>query len=109
MEPSSGTTSSVWTVTAEIPIGPALGRDARANVCVIGAGIAGMTTAYLLGHARKSVFVLDDGLIGGGMTGRTTAHLVTALDDRYFELEKLHGEKGVRLAAESFVNLAQCY
>jgi glycine/D-amino acid oxidase-like deaminating enzyme/nitrite reductase/ring-hydroxylating ferredoxin subunit len=45
--------------------------------------------------------VLDDGPIGGGMTGRTTAHLVTALDDRYFELEKLHGEKGARLAAQS--------
>ena len=35
------------------------------------------------------------------MTGRTTAHLVTALDDRYFELERLHGEEGARLAAES--------
>ena len=53
-----------------------------------GAGIAGMTTAYLLGREGKSVVVLDDGPIGGGMTGRTTAHLVNALDDRYFELER---------------------
>ena len=60
-----------------------------------------MTTAYLLARAGKSVVVLDDGSIGGGMTGRTTAHLVTALDDRYFELERLHGEEGARLAAES--------
>ena len=60
-----------------------------------------MTTAYLLARAGKSVVVLDDGPIGGGMTGRTTAHLVTALDDRYFELENLHGEKGARLAAQS--------
>ena len=45
--------------------------------------------------------MLDDGPIGGGMTGRTTAHLVNALDDRYFELERLHGEQGARLAAES--------
>jgi glycine/D-amino acid oxidase-like deaminating enzyme/nitrite reductase/ring-hydroxylating ferredoxin subunit len=35
------------------------------------------------------------------MTERTTAHLVTALDDRYFELTRLHGEDGARLAAES--------
>jgi glycine/D-amino acid oxidase-like deaminating enzyme/nitrite reductase/ring-hydroxylating ferredoxin subunit len=35
------------------------------------------------------------------MTGRTTAHLVNALDDRYFELERLHGEDGARLAAAS--------
>jgi glycine/D-amino acid oxidase-like deaminating enzyme/nitrite reductase/ring-hydroxylating ferredoxin subunit len=45
--------------------------------------------------------VLDDGAIGSGMTGVTTAHLVNALDDRYFELERLHGARGARLAAES--------
>ena len=72
-----------------------------ADVCVVGAGIAGMTTGYLLARAGKSVVVLDDGFIGGGMTGRTTAHLVTALDDRYFELARLHGEESARLAAES--------
>ena len=32
-----------------------------ANVRVVGAGIAGMTTAYLLARARKSVVALDDG------------------------------------------------
>lgn len=78
-----------------------LTEDARADVCIVGAGIAGMTTAYLLSKEGKSVIVLDDGPIGGGMTGRTTAHLVNALDDRYFELERLHGEKGARLAARS--------
>lgn len=36
-----------------------------------------------------------------GETERTTAHLVTALDDRYVDLARLHGEKGARLAAES--------
>jgi glycine/D-amino acid oxidase-like deaminating enzyme/nitrite reductase/ring-hydroxylating ferredoxin subunit len=101
MQASPGTTGSIWMATAEMPSRPALKEDARADVCVIGAGIAGMTTAYLLSRAGKSVVVLDDGPIGGGMTGRTTAHLVTALDDRYFELERLHGEKGAQLAAQS--------
>ena len=101
MKPTSGTSLSSWMATAEIPARPALMEDAHANVCVVGAGIAGMTTAYLLAREGKSVVVLDDGPIGGGMTGRTTAHLVTALDDRYFELERLHGEDGARLAAQS--------
>jgi glycine/D-amino acid oxidase-like deaminating enzyme/nitrite reductase/ring-hydroxylating ferredoxin subunit len=35
------------------------------------------------------------------MTGRTTAHLVNALDDRYYDLEKYHGEDGARMAAQS--------
>jgi glycine/D-amino acid oxidase-like deaminating enzyme/nitrite reductase/ring-hydroxylating ferredoxin subunit len=101
MKPTSGATLSVWAATAQIPFRTSLEQDVSANVCVIGAGIAGMTTAYLLARAGKSVIVLDDGPIGGGMTGRTTAHLVTALDDRYFELEHLHGERGAQLAAES--------
>jgi glycine/D-amino acid oxidase-like deaminating enzyme/nitrite reductase/ring-hydroxylating ferredoxin subunit len=70
-------------------------------VCIIGAGIAGMSTAYLLARAGLSVVVLDDGPIGGGETGRTTAHLSNALDDRYSELERLFGARGAQLAAES--------
>lgn len=45
--------------------------------------------------------MLDDGRIGGGMTECTTAHLSNAIDDRYFEIERLHGEKGARIAAQS--------
>ena len=101
MESESGQTISIWMATAETPAGVPLAEDARADVVIIGAGISGMTTAYLLAREGKSVVVLDDGPIGGGMTQRTTAHLVNALDDRYYELERLHGERGARLAAES--------
>jgi glycine/D-amino acid oxidase-like deaminating enzyme/nitrite reductase/ring-hydroxylating ferredoxin subunit len=87
--------------TAEVPSRPALAEDVNADVCVVGAGIAGMTTAYLLARQGQSVVVLDDGRVGGGMTERTTAHLVNALDERFFGIERLHGEKGARLAAES--------
>ena len=38
--------------------------------------------------------VLEDGAVGGGETGRTTAHLSNALDDRYYVLERLHGQEG---------------
>jgi glycine/D-amino acid oxidase-like deaminating enzyme/nitrite reductase/ring-hydroxylating ferredoxin subunit len=98
---SSVSTGSVWTATAKLPTYSPLTADAAADVCIIGAGIAGLTTAYLLTQVGKSVVVVDDGAIGSGMTGVTTAHLVNALDDRYFELERLHGERGARLAAES--------
>ena len=70
-------------------------------MCIVGAGIAGLTTAYALAHAGKRVAVIDDGPIAGGMTQMTTAHLTNAFDDRYFELERLHGREGARLAADS--------
>ena len=66
-------------VTATLPKFPSLITDERADVCIVGAGIAGLTTAYLLRRAGKSVVVLDDGPIVSGETERTTAHLVTAL------------------------------
>jgi glycine/D-amino acid oxidase-like deaminating enzyme len=95
-----GQTVSPW-MTFPMPQRHALGGHARVDVCVVGAGIAGMTTAYLCAQKGLSVMVLDDGPIGGGMTGRTTGHLVSAIDDRWREVEKVHGLEGARLAAQS--------
>ena len=92
---------SLWMGTASIEKRAALQEDTACDVCIVGAGIAGLTTAYLLTKAGQSVIVLDDGPIAGGQSQRTTAHLANALDDRYFELEKIHGEEGSRLAAQS--------
>jgi glycine/D-amino acid oxidase-like deaminating enzyme/nitrite reductase/ring-hydroxylating ferredoxin subunit len=101
MDSHSGKTISLWMVTAEVPEQYSLAENTNCEVCIVGAGIAGMTTAYLLAREGKSVIVLDDGRIGGGMTERTTAHIFNAIDDRYFEIERLHGEKGAMLAAQS--------
>jgi len=79
----------------------ALAADTRADVCVIGAGIAGVTAAYLLAKKGREVVLIDDGPVGGGMTSVTTAHLMTAIDDRYVDLERLHGEDGAGLAYRS--------
>src|SRR5688500_19501609 len=101
MRCDSGHTTSVWMGTTEVPQFRALTQNLRVNVCVIGAGIAGMTTAYRLARARRAVVLIDDRPSGCGDTGRTTAHLTNALDDRYYKLEKLHGREGARMAAES--------
>lgn len=92
---------SLWMATAAMPLYPPLAADERADVCIVGAGVAGLTTAYLLAREGKSVVVLDDGEIASGMTRYTTAHLSNAIDDRYIEIERLHGEAGARLAAQS--------
>ena len=84
-----------------MPLCAPLSEDVHVQVCVVGAGIAGLTTAYLLARAGRSVALLDDGPLAGGMTQRTSAHLTNMIDDRYSELERLHGRIGSRLAAES--------
>src|SRR6188508_1076918 len=100
MPSDSGQTTSVWMRARMLSL-PRLNSDASADVCVIGAGISGMTTAYLLAKAGQNVIVIDDGEIGSGETSRTTAHITAALDDRYFELVRMFGEDRARLAASS--------
>lgn len=73
-----------------------LNQSARADVCVVGAGIAGLMSAYLLARSGSKVVVLDEKPVGGGETGRTSAHLATAIDDRFYRMEKLHGTEAIR-------------
>ena len=94
-------TTSLWLETAHPDRQPPLSENATADVCVIGAGIAGVTTAYLLAREKKSVILIDDGTPGCGQTGMTTAHLSNVIDDRYKEMIRLHGVEGARLACDS--------
>lgn len=71
------------------------------DVAIVGGGIAGVTTAYLISKSGKSVALLEDGYIGSGETGRTTAHITHALDDRYYNIEKNHGTNSAKIAAAS--------
>lgn len=92
---------SHWSATVEMPEFSPLRDTVATDVCVVGGGISGLTTAYLLLKEGKSVCVLESFELGSGQTSRTTAHFSNALDDRYFKIEKLHGLEGARLAAES--------
>ncbi|MDK2742901.1 MAG: FAD-dependent oxidoreductase [Nitrospira sp.] len=101
MKDESSGTQSVWTAARPKPSSRRLSQSLETEVCIVGAGIAGLSTAYCLVCEGKSVVVVDDGPIGGGMTERTTAHLSNVIDEGYVEIERLHGEEGARLAADS--------
>lgn len=94
-----GASSSIW-LDAAIPE-----RDTppehETDVVVIGAGIAGLTTAFELARRGVRLTVLDDGPIGGGETGRTSAHLASAVDEDFYDLEQKFGRAGVQIVAES--------
>ncbi len=92
-----------WQSSALRRLPGGLEGNAHAEVVIIGAGVAGLTTGYLLAREGRSVMILDDGAVAGGETCRTTAHLSCALDDRYLELARMHGADGARLAAASHV------
>ena len=107
MTDPSGRPAPLW-IDSALPAEQPLPADVKADVCVVGAGIAGLSAAYLLAREGKSVVVLDDGPIGGSESGRTTAHLSYALDDRYYQIENLHGAQGAQLAAASHKAAIDC-
>jgi glycine/D-amino acid oxidase-like deaminating enzyme/nitrite reductase/ring-hydroxylating ferredoxin subunit len=94
-------TDTYWNATAPSFRAPSLKRSTTTDVCIVGGGIAGLSVAYQLSKAGISVAVLDAGKTGSGETGLTTAHLVTALDRRYENLLRVHGEERTRLIAAS--------
>jgi len=87
--------------TKTLPEFKLLATDIQADVCIVGAGISGLSCAYELTQQGRSVVIIDDGPIVSGETERTTAHLANAMDDRFYVLEQMHGEAGARIAGAS--------
>ena len=93
---------SVWPVELTSRTGDRLDADATCDVCVVGAGIAGLTIAYKLVREGKKVFVLDaKPRIAAGETEFTTAHLASIIDDRFGRLISVRGADVAKLAHQS--------
>src|SRR5262245_52850308 len=75
--------TSTWSATAKMPRCRKLEQTIDVDVCVVGGGIAGLTTAYLLAKAGKEVALLEDGTLASGMTSVTSAHLSNEIDDGF--------------------------
>jgi glycine/D-amino acid oxidase-like deaminating enzyme len=83
---------SLWMDIAVAPEASSLSGDRTCDTVIIGAGIAGISTAYELATQGQKVIVIDRGKIAGGITARTTAHLAPLCDDLTSEMIKLRGE-----------------
>jgi glycine/D-amino acid oxidase-like deaminating enzyme/nitrite reductase/ring-hydroxylating ferredoxin subunit len=95
-------TSSPWSLDNSTRAAAPLAGNTKYDVCVVGGGIAGLTTAYLLASEGKSVVVLEaKDRVANGETEFTTAHLAWVLDDRFKHLVSVRGEDAARQAADS--------
>ena len=92
---------SIWRMETEIEKRAALNENIKTEVAVIGAGMAGILTAYFLKQQGKNVIVLEKNRIGGGQTGNTTAKITSQHGYIYTTLVKYYGEKNARLYARA--------
>jgi glycine/D-amino acid oxidase-like deaminating enzyme/nitrite reductase/ring-hydroxylating ferredoxin subunit len=95
--PPSGSVS-LWRAGKRPTAFQPLAEDAETDVCIVGAGVTGLSLAYLL-SATHRVLVLEKDFVGAGDTGRSSAHVTRVLDDDYGTLAKRFGEEGARTAA----------
>src|SRR5438067_455916 len=95
-------TTPVWEYPDPARSAAPLAGNTHYDVCVIGGGIAGLTTAYLLAREGSKVVVLEmRPTVAGAESGHTTAHLAWAIDDRFSHVAAVRGSDTARMAAAS--------
>jgi glycine/D-amino acid oxidase-like deaminating enzyme len=85
-----------WAVGRQ-KVHPKLKGAMRADVAIIGGGLTGLLTAYLLSNSGKKVVVLESNLVGLGATLYTTAFITRVVDTSLDNLIKMFGTACAKL------------
>ncbi len=82
---------SIWKEEVRFRKRERLSGQHKADVVVVGGGLAGILTAYLLHEKGAHVIVLEADRIGSGQSGNTTAKITMQHGDIYHKLKKKYG------------------
>ena len=93
--------SSLWTDTARRFEAPPLELDAQFDVAVLGAGITGVTAAYLLAKEGVGVGLIEAGQVGHGVSGHSTAKVTSQHRLALSEISGGHGAEAARTYAQA--------
>ncbi|MCE9606123.1 MAG: FAD-dependent oxidoreductase [Planctomycetia bacterium] len=88
--------NSFWAEDRKLPKFSEMSEDVTIDVAIVGGGITGITTAYLLKQAGLTVALLEKGTIAQAETGHTTAHLTYVTDERLPDLVSSLGRDHAR-------------
>lgn len=102
-------TNSLWTQTAKLPEFPQLQGDRKADVLVIGGGIAGILCAKVLQDAGVDVVLAEANRICSGITKDTTAKITAQHGLLYHKLLKKFGRELASLYLNANLNAVEEY
>jgi len=93
--------NSYWVDTSKRPEFPKLEKDIETDVCIIGAGITGIMTAYMLLNKGLKIAIVEKGEICSGVTQNTTAKITSQHGLIYNYLEVTFGTEFAKLYLQS--------
>ncbi|TMK40521.1 MAG: FAD-dependent oxidoreductase [Actinobacteria bacterium] len=99
--PTVSAEQSLWLEEEPGASWPALERDQRVDVVVVGGGITGVTTALLLKRGGASVALLEAARVASGVTGCTTAKVSALQSTVYSAIAGRHGAEGAAAYADA--------
>lgn len=80
---------------------PELDKSHDADIIIIGAGISGLTAAYLLSGSGKKILLIEAGQIASGTSGHSTGNLYTLVDHHLSKLIDKWGLEKARMVVQS--------
>lgn len=92
---------SLWRKQTQNITSHSMSKDVKWDVIVVGAGMAGLLTAYYLRERGKKVLVLEAKTICSGQTERTTAKITSQHDLKYTKLVETVGMEKARMYAQA--------
>jgi len=98
--------TSIWGKGLSVPATPVADKM-EVEIAIVGAGVAGLSAAYLLARRGYEVHVFDGGPPGGAMTSHSTSHIATALDDGWRGVVADKGIPAARQIAEAYTQATQ--
>lgn len=92
---------AIWSAASKLSDFPSLAGDIEVDVAIVGGGITGISTAYLLAKAGKKVAVLESRKIGMGTTGSSTGNLYATTDEHLHQIASKHSDDTMKAVALS--------
>lgn len=100
---------SYWLDSTPTSSYPSLDRDIDVDIAIVGGGLAGINTAYLLKEAGYKIVILEADKICQGATAYTTAKITSQHGLIYGKIRKKYGEEMAKLYGQANEKAIEMY